>query len=91
MDVTTTLMNRFLDKLEMTRNMERRDFIKIAGAGALAMGAASVGCTPGKKAASGEEGPEQMVYRENPVNGDKVSLIGFGCMRLRLKKAERRR
>ena len=31
--------------------------------------------------AAAEEGPEQMVYRENPVNGDKVSLIGFGCMR----------
>ena len=22
-----------------------------------------------------------MVYRENPENGDKVSLLGFGCMR----------
>ena len=60
--------------------MERRDFIKISGAGALALGAAAVGCAP-KKAAPAEEGPEQMVYRENPVNGDKVSLIGFGCMR----------
>jgi predicted aldo/keto reductase-like oxidoreductase len=64
--------------------MERRDFIKISGAGALALGAAAVGCAPKKKtaaAAAAEEGPEQMVYRENPVNGDKVSLIGFGCMR----------
>ena len=31
--------------------------------------------------ASAEEGPEQMVYRENEANGDKVSLLGFGCMR----------
>ena len=61
--------------------MERRDFIKITGAGALAMGAAAVGCAPKKKTASADEGPEQMVYRENPQNGDKVSLIGFGCMR----------
>ncbi len=64
--------------------MERRDFIKISGAGALALGAAAVGCAPKKKtaaAAAAEDGPEQMVYRENPVNGDKVSLIGFGCMR----------
>ena len=52
-------------------SMERRDFIKISGAGALALGAAAVGCAP-KKAA---------VLRENPVNGDKVSLLGFGCMR----------
>ena len=62
--------------------MERRDFIKITGAGALALGATAVGCAPKKKAAApAEEGPEQMVYRENPANGDKVSLIGFGCMR----------
>jgi hypothetical protein len=60
--------------------MERRDFLKISGAGALALGAAAMGCAP-KKAASSDEGPEEMVYRENPVNGDKVSLIGFGCMR----------
>ena len=62
--------------------MERRDFIKITGAGALTLGAAAVGCAPKKTATpSTDEGPEQMVYRENPVNGDKVSLIGFGCMR----------
>ncbi len=64
--------------------MERRDFIKIsgAGAGALALGAAAAGCAPKKTAsASAEEGPEQMVYRENEANGDKVSLLGFGCMR----------
>ena len=62
--------------------MERRDFIKISGAGALALGAAAVGCAPKKAAtAPAEEGPEEMVLRENPVNGDKVSLLGFGCMR----------
>ena len=63
--------------------MKRRDFIKISGAGALTLGAAAVGCAPKKTAfsSSGDEGPEQMVYRENPANGDKVSLIGFGCMR----------
>ena len=62
--------------------MERRDFIKISGAGALARGAAAAGCAPKKTAsASAEEGPEQMVYRENEANGDKVSLLGFGCMR----------
>ena len=45
--------------------MERRDFIKISGAGALALGAAAAGCAPKKTAsASAEEGPEQMVYRD---------------------------
>ena len=61
--------------------MERRDFIKITGAGALALGATAVGCAPKKTASATDEGPEQMVYRENPRNGDKVSLLGFGCMR----------
>ena len=61
--------------------MERRDFIKITGAGALALSAAAAGCTPKKKTATAEEGSGEMVYRVNPVNGDKVSLLGFGCMR----------
>ena len=63
--------------------MERRDFIKITGAGALALGAAAAGCTPKKNnnTAPAEEGTGEMVYRINPVNGDKVSLLGFGCMR----------
>jgi len=62
--------------------MKRRDFIKISGAGALTLGAAAIGCAPKKTASSSpEEGPEEMVYRENPANGDKVSLLGFGCMR----------
>ena len=57
--------------------MKRRDFIKITGAAALA-----AACGPkdsGRKASN--EGPEEMVYRTNPKNGDKVSLLGFGCMR----------
>ena len=63
--------------------MERREFLKLTGAGALALGAAAAGCSPKKatKATAAEEGPGEMIYRENPVNGDKVSLIGFGCMR----------
>ncbi len=58
--------------------MERREFIKLTGAGALALAAA--GCAP-KKASTEAEGPERMEYRVNPLNGDKVSLLGFGCMR----------
>ena len=57
--------------------MKRRDFIKISGAAALA-----AACAPksGNKQPA-PEGPEAMVYRENPLNGDSVSLLGFGCMR----------
>ena len=57
--------------------MERRDFIKITGAGALALGAAAAGCTPKKKTAPVEEGSGEMVYRVNPVNGERC--IGCGA------------
>ena len=58
--------------------MDRRDFIKISGAGALTL--AATGCNPGKTT-SADKGPGQMEYRINPATGDKVSLLGFGCMR----------
>ena len=57
--------------------MKRRDFLKISGAAAVA-----AACAPkGTQTRTTEEGPEQMLMRENPVNGDKVSALGFGCMR----------
>ena len=63
--------------------MERREFLKMAGTGALALGAVAAGCAPKKNtpAKAASEGPGEMEYRTNPVSGDKVSLIGFGCMR----------
>ena len=62
----------------------RRDFLKILGAGAaLALGACGrkgeKGADPSDAEASGREG---MTFRTNPTTGDKVSLLGFGCMRL---------
>ena len=55
--------------------------MKTGGAAALA-----AACTPKKKIAGqagndGTDGEQQMIYRENPSNGDRVSLLGFGCMR----------
>ena len=55
--------------------------MKTSGAAALA-----AACTPKKKIAGqagndGTDGEQQMIYRENPSNGDRVSLLGFGCMR----------
>ena len=58
--------------------MDRRDFLKVSGAGALGLAASS--CTP-KTGKAKEDTPEQMAIRENPRNGDKISLLGFGCMR----------
>lgn len=60
--------------------MDRRDFLKISGTGAVALGAAAAGCAPRETQKAGK-GPEQMEYRINPATGDKVSLLGYGCMR----------
>ena len=59
--------------------MDRRDFLKISGTGAAGLGMMAAGCAPRKVQPQYATG--QMVMRENPVNGDKVSLLGFGCMR----------
>jgi len=66
----------------MKKNINRRDFLKLAGAGTMA--SVAVGC-------AGEKGAEfagitsarekgEMTYVEGP-SGDKVSLLGYGCMR----------
>ena len=65
--------------------MDRRDFLKISGAGALSLGAAA--CAP-KTNAPAETGPAEMAIRTNPRNGDRVSLIGYGCMRWPMIKDE---
>ena len=59
--------------------MDRRDFLKISGTGAAGLGMMAAGCAPKKEQPA--HTPGQMIIRENPVNGDKVSLLGFGCMR----------
>ena len=58
--------------------MKRRDFIKISGAAALA---AACGPKGTQAQPTKEEGPEEMLMRENPKNGDRISALGFGCMR----------
>ncbi|MBO4525633.1 MAG: twin-arginine translocation signal domain-containing protein, partial [Bacteroidales bacterium] len=71
--------------------MKRRDFLKDAaiGAGALALAGCGSGTLRGRKArgagSNAEDGTAanspQMEIRTNPANGDRVSLLGFGCMR----------
>ena len=64
------------------KDISRRQFMKVAGAGALAAGVAAA-CKPG----DGASGPgavsvsDGMPLRTNPNTGDKVSLLGYGCMR----------
>ncbi len=77
----------------MKNDINRREFIKTAGAATLVMGGISA-C--GKKSESkfgtttGNVGPEpgEMTYRTNRVTGDKVSILGYGCMRFPMVKDE---
>lgn len=64
-------------------NISRRDFLKISTAATAAAGVALTGCAPArdKSDVKTAEGEGEMVYRTNPKNGDKVSLLGYGCMR----------
>ena len=60
--------------------MKRRDFIKISGAATMAAACAPKDARP-VAGVTQDEGPEQMLMRENPKNGDRISALGFGCMR----------
>lgn len=63
--------------------MDRREFLKTAGLGAAAVGL--TGCRDGRSSAEGQPRGE-MEYRTNPANGDRVSLLGYGCMRWQMTK-----
>ena len=67
------------------KDISRRDFLKILGAGTVATAATMAGCqNDGDLDPKGTIEPQkgQMTYRTNPKTGDKVSLLGFGMMRL---------
>ena len=75
-------------------NISRRSFLKMFGAGSVATAATLAGCKPGNKA--GDQAAEEyknqvepptgkMTYRENPKTKEKVSLLGYGMMRLPTK------
>ena len=69
-------------------DISRRDFIK-AGAGALVLGSAAAACKSGSGVKAGDtEVSEGMPLRTNPNTGDKVSLLGYGCMRWPMKRDE---
>ena len=66
--------------------MDRRSFLKALGGAAVASSALLAACKDNKGAAvSGEnvtDGNGSMTYRTNPNTGDRVSLLGYGMMRL---------
>ena len=72
--------------------MDRRQFIKIFGGGAVTTAAVLTGCKSKTETKAVEEYKKQveppvgkMTYRTCPNTGDKVSLLGYGMMRLPTK------
>ena len=77
--------------MEKRKNINRRNFLKTVGAGTVASAAIIAGCKPNNKVSAeggviGEVPTDQMTYRFNPKDGDKISLLGYGCMRWPLRK-----
>jgi len=73
----------------MDKNINRRDFLRRLGAGgALISASALTGCRPGSNTADEQSASalsaipkNSMTYRTNPKTGEKVSILGYGCMR----------
>lgn len=67
--------------------INRRDFIKIVGISTATFSGMMYGCKP--RGESNDKGPTtaanvptgEMTYRTSPTTGDKVSILGYGCMR----------
>lgn len=82
-----------------SKAMERRDFIKMTGAAAAAAAATGIagGCASkvknsgnDKAGSAGDNGMAGggMTYRTDPKFGEKVSVLGYGCMRWQMTKDE---
>ncbi|MBR4788854.1 MAG: aldo/keto reductase [Bacteroidales bacterium] len=68
--------------------MDRRQFIKTTVAGAGALAASSAATTLKAVEPAGDDKDLRVIQRTNAKNGDKVSLLGFGCMRWPMKKGD---
>lgn len=74
-------------KQEDKKGLNRRDFLKRLGAGASVLGVGLVGCDSKNNVVTGNQTAlhdipvDKMEYRTNPKTGEKVSLLGYGCMR----------
>ena len=81
---------------EEKNNMKRREFLKRLGGGAIAASSvAAIGCSGDKGAkryvaegVGGDVPTDAMTYRVNHNSGDKVSILGYGMMRLPMKRDE---
>lgn len=67
----------------MEKNISRRNFLKGVGVAAASTSALLTACGDNDKKQSGQtEEFGKMTYRTNPNSGDKVSVLGYGMMRL---------
>jgi len=76
----------------MKQDISRRNFLKLFGGGALTTAAVLTGCKSKTETKAIEEYKKQveppvgkMTYRVNPKTQEKVSLLGYGMMRLPTK------
>ena len=77
----------------MKNNIDRREFLKTAGSAALAVGGAGLvtGCGRTSGSAAGQENTAAeggMTYRTSNKTGNKISILGYGCMRWPMIKDE---
>ena len=70
----------------MKTNIDRRQFLKIAGLSAVATGSLGTLHSCREEKNGGEAGA--MTYRVNPKDQTKVSILGYGCMRWPVVKDE---
>ena len=73
------------------KEISRRNFLKTVGVGSVATAAVVSGCKPNNSVSAeggsiGEVPSDKMTYRINHNTGDKVSLLGYGCMRWPLRQ-----
>lgn len=78
-----------------SKEIDRRKFLKLLGGSAVISTVSLVGCDPKgrfqQKSHNTDDLPTgTMTYRTDPKTGDKISLLGYGCMRLpRRPKADK--
>ena len=73
------------------KNIDRREFLKRGGAASAAVSGMGLltSCNNNKGVAESDNGPKgEMTYRTNQGSGDKVSILGYGCMRWPMIKDE---
>jgi len=73
-------------KEKNNRNTDRRKFLKVLGSGAVASTSVFYGCKQTNnfsvgKSDAGNVPIDKMTCRITPNTGDKVSILGYGCMR----------